>query len=271
MNETRLKWLYAAGAIAFASVLITGILYFLYPEWKFQHRDVAALERNGCKVWLSDAGDTQSDAILTIDGATLKPSDAHLCGVFPKVFQLDISNCDDPEAYLSEIADPSRLIALRLTRCRITPGLFAKTKGIGELRLSELKVTDETVEQIGCLSRLEQLHLKDTSVTEDSLAKLVPLKTLNLLSIEGSSLSAKGCQHLSQLRLSQLNLERTKVSSYGVAEIVRMKTLNSITVSSTCVSASDIMALQAAFPIRYRNLNDGLPTVGPPEGVTVVP
>lgn len=238
-------WIYAGGAIAFTIAIVAVIVPWLFPELSWQHRAAKLLERRGSKVQVTDPADLSfhSDVFIRIDGTNLKLDEAHLCGAFAKVAQLEISNSDTPEAFLAALANPDYLRSLTVNRCLMTPDLLVRIKSfqnVEYLRFSGREVTDEVLKQLSGISKLRGLDLIDTSVTAEGLQELIPLS-----------------------RIGHLNLKGTEITSAGVAAIAKMK-LSLVTVSSNCIKGEDLSKLRAAYPGMV-----GEP--GEPPGLTVVP
>jgi hypothetical protein len=232
MNSKQLQWIYPACAIALTIAIVIGTVVWLFPEFSWEHRAVQMLERRGCKVLVIDATDLhfQGEVIIQIDGTTLKPDEAHLCGAFSKVARLEIAGSDAPEAFLAELANSEHLLSLKVIRCRITPDLLARLKSLPNieyLSFSGPEVTDEVCKQLCGFSNLKELQLCDSAVTAEGLAELVSLTR--------------------QRPLSRLNLQGTEITSAGVAELAKVAVYDSVAVSSTCIKAEDRAALRATY------------------------
>lgn len=276
MTSKQPWWIYPVGAIAFTLALVIAAVAWFFPNFSREQYAAEFLESHGCEVQVIDPLDQhfQGEVTIQIDGTTLQPNEAHWCGTFAKVTQLTIANCEAPEKYLAEIANPGHVSGISFERCQVTREVIAElhcftklrhlsiadspltifeSQGfkelptVKELCLSGPQVTDGVISHVGAITELWDLQLKRTSVTEEGLAGLVPLKQLSFLTIEGSTLSATGLQHIGRIRVAHLKLCDTKVTTEGVAELVKMD-LSTIGVSSTCVSSDDILKLKLAFP-----------------------
>jgi hypothetical protein len=259
MNSKQVPLICAGGAAAFTIAIVAVIVPWIFPNLSQQHRAAQLLASRGCKVQVIDPSDLhfQGEVIIQIDGTKLNPNEAHWCGAFSKVTQLQISSSDAPEAFLASLANPAHLRSLDFSRCRITPDLL-KLKAfhhIEYLRLSGPEVTDEVLKQLSGFSELSELHLCDTAVTAEGLEELIPLSRINRMSQKRDTELAFG--------LSYLNLEGTQITSAGVAAIKQMK-LSLVTVSAACIKPQDLSVLKKAYPGMV-----GEP--GEPPGVTVLP
>jgi Leucine-rich repeat (LRR) protein len=91
------------------------------------------------------------------------------------------------------------VIALNLSRTRVTDSGLADLKGLSKLRwliVNGTEVTDAGLVHLGDLTALELLHLADTQITDAGLEHLVGLKKLRTLHLTGTEISTLGIERL---------------------------------------------------------------------------
>jgi hypothetical protein len=181
--------------------------------------------------------------------------------------------------------DPDRRAALRVLRCggklevlvddakqivSSADGLPRERFYVAQVDLGDRPVTDEDLRDLGGLSRLEELALWNTSVTDAGFlhwqppaslqalhlsgtqvrgAGLKPLIGLRRLELNGTPMDDAGLQHVASLtRLECLYLDDTSVSDAGLETLRPLVHLQELHVERTRVSSEGVARLRAALP-----------------------
>jgi Leucine Rich repeats (2 copies)/Leucine Rich repeat len=132
--------------------------------------------------------------------------------------------------------------------------------------------TDATIEQVACLTQLEELvhdqlpvgdqgvirlmglgdlnrfvlDLSDTEVSDDGLAHLKGLTRLTHLDLSGTRVTDRGLARLKGLtKLTHLNLSRTRVTDAGLANVTGVKSLSSLSLDGCQVTDAGLVHLKA--------------------------
>lgn len=105
-----------------------------------------------------------------------------------------------------------------------TDSLIKGIGGVAEqltwLDLGNTSISDNGIAFIAPLKNLTRLHLQNTGVTDEGLVHLKDLHYLEYLNLHGTSVSDDGIQHLSNLKnLRQLYLWQTNVTGEGIAQL----------------------------------------------------
>jgi Leucine Rich repeat len=111
----------------------------------------------------------------------------------------------------------SAIVRPLAARSAFGPMMVAPPRGIDELDLSGLPITDAKLEQFRKLPGLKSLNLSGTAVTGAGLGHFKKLRQLNL---RGTRITDGGLQHLEGLTdLRELNLTDTRVSDAAVERL----------------------------------------------------
>ena len=110
--------------------------------------------------------------------------------------------------------------------------------------------SDELLEQVGQLHRLEYLNLAGSPVTDAGLAQLQGLTALRWLSLDDTRLTDAGLVHLNGLgQLQNLSLGLTRVSDAGLPHLkplTGLKTLSLVLTSISDEAGQDLPRLAGA-------------------------
>jgi Leucine Rich repeat len=98
------------------------------------------------------------------------------------------------------------------------------------------------------LPKCPKLSLIGTSVTDDGLAELQTLHSLEQLDLTGSQISGAGLRKLNTLRLQSLNLSYTRLSDNDVPRIVAFRDLRTLDVSMSQISEAGASRLRKSLP-----------------------
>lgn len=97
-------------------------------------------------------------------------------------------------------------------------------------------VTDQALDSIAGLDKLEYLDLGDSQITDAGLARIRGLRRLKYLCIDGTRVTDAGLAHLREMRnLQHLMLDRTVISDAGLSQL-RSHRLMSYGLESTRVT-----------------------------------
>ncbi len=115
--------------------------------------------------------------------------------------------------------------------------------------LSGLKVRDADIEPLKSLTRLEELRLEDSYLTDAGLLHLQAFKALRDLDLHKSQyITDKGLESLKPLsRLSKLELSYTRISDAGVDSLLAMKQLKVLHLTGTRVTSEGLKKLKAGL------------------------
>ncbi|MDP7016757.1 MAG: hypothetical protein QGG36_13225 [Pirellulaceae bacterium] len=112
------------------------------------------------------------------------------------------------------------------------------------------EVADDDLQQIAHLDgELTFLALTGTAVSDEGMAHVAAISSLERLSLGGTSISDEGIAALSKLeRLRNLDLFSTKITDDSVAALSGMKQIAALQISGTNLTKEGVAKLQAALP-----------------------
>jgi Leucine-rich repeat (LRR) protein len=117
------------------------------------------------------------------------------------------------------------VIAVILTRSRVTDGELQVVKSFPQLRsldLRETRISDGGLDHLKNLKKLQELYLDRTQITDKGLARLEGLKELRKLSLNNTSISDFGLESLKGLKkLEELSIRETPGISEKTADMFR--------------------------------------------------
>ncbi|KAI5173110.1 hypothetical protein PAEPH01_1851, partial [Pancytospora epiphaga] len=115
--------------------------------------------------------------------------------IFENLVELKLCNIDNiSEGIVSEINNCTKLRKLKL-RIDTSKNFKADLKGISdivtleELVLEEVDLSNEDIVQLSCLKQLRRLNVRNCNLNENYLNEIRKLKSLEVLNIEGNSIS----------------------------------------------------------------------------------
>ena len=135
--------------------------------------------------------------------------------------------------------------------------------GDSALRLSdaELQVREQAIAMINSLQGeyrvdkkhadepLVRVHLANTAVTNDDLQKLIGMARLENLNLQGTSISDEGLAHLKDIKsLVELNVANTQVTDAGLVHLMGLSNLKGLYVRYTSITENGINGLKQAIP-----------------------
>jgi len=171
---------------------------------------------------------------------------------------------------------PMRLSLLLVLMCfcnitvATTPEIILQTGGvikessdgaIVDIDLSDRPLNDQLIEALTALPELSVLRLRRTSISDEQLGKLIPLK-LRMIDLRNTNITDAGLNHLAQIKsLVDIQLEKSKITDVGVRKLadLDLKSFN----ANYCTSISNrSLAVLAAMPsleqiqLDYTKIND---------------
>jgi internalin A len=138
------------------------------------------------------------------------------------------------------------------------------------LDLSEMKLTDAEMKDVGRLTSLHSLDIRrsprtDTGITDTGIQELAALQSLKALNLPFVNVSDVGLKYVCKIKtLELLNLRGTKVSDVGMEEIGSLKGLKSLDLTYVPVTDAglihlrDLSALQTLFLFKTNISDAGL-------------
>lgn len=114
---------------------------------------------------------------------------------------------------------------------------------------AQSKVADEQLAPLKELTRLSNLNLRGTEITDAGLANISNQKTLVRLHLEKTKITDKGLEQLKGLeKLEYLNLYGTEITDAGLAHLEGLKKLKNLYLWQTKVTSEGVKKLQDALP-----------------------
>ena len=115
-------------------------------------------------------------------------------------------------------------------------------------RLMDRPVKDEDLASIVTLTRLRELYLSRTKITDAGLVELVALPELQKLDLFDTAVTDAGMEHIAKLRaLTRLGLGNTKITNKGLETLRPLKQLRELYVSGTKITDA-AMTIAKDFP-----------------------
>ena len=142
-------------------------------------------------------------------------------------------------------------VRTRTTRCPSWLVEYISVDYLSNVTYADLRHrgSDELLEQIGQLHRLEFLRLAESPLTDTGVAHLQGLTALQWLSLADTKISDAGLAHLKGLtQLQTLLLDLTGVSDAGLPHLKPLTGLKTLSLSLTLVSDDAGEDLQRAMP-----------------------
>jgi hypothetical protein len=93
--------------------------------------------------------------------------------------------------------------------------------------------------------RIDELHLRGSSITDDGLSNITGMPNLRLLELSQTGITGKGIQHLTRLpKLDSLHLGQTKITDAGVKEFKNLPALKRLFLSDTQITDAGLKELK---------------------------
>lgn len=117
------------------------------------------------------------------------------------------------------------------------------------INLSLTQVSDVGVRQLPVFTKLRELDLDHTGVTEDGLEHVAKCKTLEYLRLAGLSIGDRGIAQLAPLaRLRTLILDGLPITDQCVPEFLKLKQLERLSIVQTQITAAGVAKLRSGRP-----------------------
>lgn len=131
-------------------------------------------------------------------------------------------------------------------------------RGLRSLRLYDMPLSTEQLQQIATLSKLTWLNLDDCTIADDGGFEAIgSLHHLVLLWLENTNVSDHDLLHLAELvDLSDLSLNGTKITDEGVKTIARMRGLNFLRLRGTSITDKGLVHLATMTALEALDLHD---------------
>lgn len=128
------------------------------------------------------------------------------------------------------------------------------------MRITYVSGIDEPVEllsELGSLTRLETLVLRNTSVTDAELKHLKGLAFLRVLDLTNTPATDAGLAHFKGLTsLQNLDLENTQVTDAGLEHLKGLTNLGSLDLFGTQVTGPGLANLKGLAHLQFLDLNN---------------
>ncbi len=125
--------------------------------------------------------------------------------------------------------------------------------GLRKETLTTEALTEADFDIIASLTHLELLALSESNVSDETVAKLMNLRSLKRLYLGDTAVSDTGLRELAALsEMEWLELDNTKITGKTLPAITKMSKIQHVGISTTAVTEADIRDL--AWPLSLRTL-----------------
>jgi Leucine-rich repeat (LRR) protein len=194
--------------------------------------------------------------ILNLPGPMWNPSSGaeidysrnlrHIAGIpslqeltFSSTYLDSIKFVDSGIEEIAGLAPSLRVLSLENTQVRGRH--LGKFKNLEALDLVYCPVSDEGLKQIGGLTKLRKLLLRDALISDEGLASLKDLTNLEQLDLGGTRISDAGAIHLAGMtRLKKLSLQSAGITDEGLRKLADLKQLEELNLYGTKVSNASV-------------------------------
>jgi hypothetical protein len=161
---------------------------------------------------------------------------------------------ESDEALRAALGFP-RLERLLLHKGQATDDAMAGIANLKELRMffvwDCLKLTDAGVRHLAGLEKLENVHLGNGRLGDDSLEVLSGLPNLKAMTLQGNEFTDKGLAHLAQMEQLEslwVGLGKTNLTDAGLKHLSGLTGLRTLDLQRTGVTEGGIAELKRALP-----------------------
>ena len=121
---------------------------------------------------------------------------------------------------------------------------------VRKVDLKEIRIVDDNLDLLAPFTKLEELRLEKTGITDAGLEKLKQLKTLKVLNLgECVLITDAGLAHLGDLaELTKCDLYGTPITDAGLGHLSGLSKLERIWVGGTQVTDDGVAKLEKALP-----------------------
>jgi hypothetical protein len=186
---------------------------------------------------------------------------AHLAGLV-SLQTLDLEGCPISDAGLKHLSALRKLERLRLQDCSLTGEGFVHLVGLKSLEELDLERVPATqgYAVLANLTRLRELDLDQSGISNAELAHVAELKNLENLQLGYTGIGAEGITHLTSLgAVTTLDLAGTQTDDLALSLIGGMTNLQNLDLQKTTISDTGIRqlaGLQALQWISVENVPD---------------
>ena len=194
---------------------------------------------------------------------------AVICTLFSGIFSSDpvVASQREAAAALSAVAgcvvqtdESGHVITVRARGPAFTDAVAARLQELPDLRslqLPDCEITNEVLEFIASLSRLERLHLNSTGVTSAGLTHLTQLSNLTELVLADCELDDGGMKMVAQLNsLRILNLDGTNVTDEGLEHLAALQNIEKLYLGGTEVEGTGFAKFDSHDDLIHLSLPD---------------
>lgn len=172
---------------------------------------------------------------------------------------------EDPKATpdaLEALGELTRVESIELSHNEsVNDDALQWLSGMASLRTLYLYNTEVTGDGFGYLKTvpLVNLELSHSPVTNDGLASVGEIATLEYLGLKYTPVTDSGLRHLGKLqKLRELRLTNTDITDAGLQELSQIASLEALSLRGTQVTADGIQKLEAALPACQVTVDYGL-------------
>ncbi len=211
-----------------------------FDQWRMENciRSAARLDRLGASV---------SQPTKAADGS-------------PEVYvQFKPNKWSGKDADLELLTDLGRIGSFTAEEVPLTSdGLkfLKQCRSVDKVFISKIQIDSRGMEAIASAPELHNLAIKgNTTLDREGLEKLIAAKTLDTLSLDGSSVTSEVFPALAKLpALRNLDLSRTQISDAGLGVLAELPKLHTLNLSGASIQGDGIAGLAKAPALDTLNL-----------------
>jgi hypothetical protein len=122
---------------------------------------------------------------------------------------------------------------------------LADLRGLKELHIHRTNLTDEGLAYVGKIESLEKLDLWGDPITDAGFARLADLKNLRWLGLGNTEINGEGFAHLAGSdSLESMVLDRTKVDDSGIRNLAGIRSLREVRLRQSLVTPEGLRILE---------------------------
>jgi hypothetical protein len=121
-----------------------------------------------------------------------------------------------------------------------------------EVNMQAAKIRDADLAHVARMTKLKQLYLYNSPITNRGMTHLAGLKELKGLRLDGTQVTDAGLVHLADLqKLEHLDLYNTQVTNDGLTHLAGLQKLRGLRVNKTRVTDQGVHKLKKSLPSVY--------------------
>lgn len=187
---------------------------------------------------------------LSLTSCTVKEGDFIHLRHFPDLHTLYLDSAVVPAKEYGSLGVLRNLDSLSCSDTAIDDKGVTNLPELPSLRtftLSSTSVTGKSFDRLAkCLPNLTELVLYDTQCTDEAMEQVGKLRRLQYLDVDGTEISNRGLEHLSGLtKLQTLDLQRTRITDPALRSLTKMRDLSELRLNETLINGSGLVHLQA--------------------------